>query len=180
MKNKKKKIKNLKINYSALKINIKRIQKQNIKIQLKSGFLPCVVKENNLILLDKNEQSKIGILSIILSFFAGVINGIFGGGAGMLIVPILEEIMHLKTKSAHATAVLIVLPLCLVSVIAYLITDKFDFTNGFWVLIGVVLGGIVGAFLLKKLDAKIIRFIFAFLVIFAGGKLFFDNLMKMI
>ena len=128
-----------------------------------------------MVVQERNEDSKINFLSIVLSFFAGVINGLFGGGAGMLIVPILEKVMKLKTKNAHATAVLIVLPLCIFSVIAYIITDKFDFENGVWVVVGVVLGGVLGAVLLKKLNAKIIRFIFAFLVIFAGFKLFFDS-----
>ncbi len=116
------------------------------------------------------------ILSSVLSFCAGVINGFFGGGAGMLIVPILEKVNKLETKKAHATAVFVVLPLCIFSVISYLIIDKFSFENGWWVTLGVVIGGVIGAFLLKKLNAKYIRFIFALLVLGSGVKLFIDSI----
>lgn len=172
---KKEKKSKLKINYRCLKFDLRRLNLCE-KISYKTNLLPAINIEKKLVSINKKNNEKVGILSLVLSFLAGVINGLFGGGAGMLIVPILEEIMKLKTKTSHATAVLIVLPLCVFSVIAYALTNKFDFTNGLWVVVGVVLGGIVGAVLLKKLDAKIIRFIFAFLVIFAGGKLLIDTL----
>ena len=49
----------------------------------------------------------------------GFANGFFGAGGGMLAVPVLTFIMGLEEKKAHATALLIILPLSIISSIIY-------------------------------------------------------------
>lgn len=114
------------------------------------------------------------IFEMVLSFFAGIINGLFGGGAGMLVVPILKKVCGLDTKRAHATAVFVVFPLCVASLIAYILFGVFDFGLGLPVCVGVLIGGCLGAFLLKKINSQILQFAFALSVILAGVKLFID------
>ena len=55
-----------------------------------------------------------------LNFFGliiGFINGFFGGGGGMVCVPVLNNFVSLTDKKSHATAILIMLPLCVVSLL---------------------------------------------------------------
>ena len=103
----------------------------------------------------------------------GVVNGFFGGGGGLIAVPILERVAGQKTKSAHATAILIILPISLVSAVIYIVRGKFVWQTGLPVGAGVIAGGILGALLLSKLSNRIIRLLFALVMLAAGVKLLF-------
>ncbi len=104
---------------------------------------------------------------------AGFFNGLFGGGGGMIVVPMLVYLLKRNPKTAHATAILIILPLSVLSGIFYASFGAFDFATGIPVSIGVIIGGIIGALLLSKLSSKRVMFVFAFVMAVAGIKLLF-------
>ena len=58
---------------------------------------------------------------LIFSALAGFVNGFLGGGGGVIIVALLLAVLKLHQKHAQATALLVVLPLTVVSAIVYLI-----------------------------------------------------------
>lgn len=104
---------------------------------------------------------------------AGIINGLLGGGGGMIVVPGLALTLGLTAKKSHATALAVILPASVISACVLLFTFKND-----WVLLsattlGVSAGGVVGALLLKKLKNPTITKIFAVLMLLAGVKLLF-------
>ena len=105
------------------------------------------------------------------SLFAGFATGVFGGGGGMIVVPILTGLYGLEPVKAHATAIATIFPLCLVSVIFYLTQGGWQWKSGLVVTAGVVVGGIVGAFLMKKIPAKWLQPIFYILMIVGGVKM---------
>ena len=82
-------------------------------------------------------------------------------------------LLHKPPKKAHATALLVVLPLTVVSGVVYAMFGSFSFPVGLPAGIGVVVGGAVGALLLKKISNGVLTKIFAFLMLFAGAKLLF-------
>lgn len=114
------------------------------------------------------------ILMCFCSVFIGVVNGLFGAGGGMLAVPCLTYIGGLDEKSAHATAIAAILPLCLVSAIVYALKESCRNEVILPVIIGVTAGGIFGALLLKKLSSDVVSFVFYALMTFAGFKMIFD------
>lgn len=114
------------------------------------------------------------ILMCFCSVFIGVVNGLFGAGGGMLAVPCLTYIGGLDEKSAHATAIAAILPLCLVSAIVYALGESCKNEVILPVVIGVTAGGIFGALLLKKLSSDVVSFVFYALMAFAGFKMIFD------
>ena len=97
----------------------------------------------------------------------GAANGIFGGGGGMLAVPLLQK-TGLDGQKAHATAILVILPVSLFSFFLYAIRGFYDFSVLIPTALGVTFGGFLGAKLLKILPMKIISIVFAFLQAFAG------------
>lgn len=103
----------------------------------------------------------------------GFINGFFGGGGGMLCVPLLEKVLSEPTKKAHATAILIILPISVASAITYLIGGYFSLAGTLSVGGGVVAGGVVGALLLKKLPSFVVGVIFALMMIGVGIRMIF-------
>lgn len=108
---------------------------------------------------------------IIVGGIAGFLNGIFGGGGGMVVVPMLTYILKREQKKAHATAILIILPMSILSGLLYVTKQKMQLDVTISVIIGVTIGGVVGALLLSKLSAKWVRIIFSVTMAAAGIKM---------
>ncbi len=102
----------------------------------------------------------------------GLANSVFGGGGGMLAVPLFVA-GGMQEKRAHATAILVILPISLFSFILYAVRGFYQAQVLIPTAIGVTAGGIVGAQLLGKLKVKTVNIIFACLQFLAGAFLFF-------
>ncbi len=102
----------------------------------------------------------------------GTANGLFGGGGGMVAVPLLQK-TGLEGKKAHATAILLILPVAVLSFLVYAFKGQYRSFVAIPTAIGVTIGGVVGAKLLDKLPTKAVNLIFAILQAFAGVFLFF-------
>ncbi len=124
------------------------------------------IKENK-----KPATAKNVVCSVAGGAGVGFLNGFFGGGGGMLCVPLLNKLLKEETKTAHATAILIILPICIVSAVIYVWNGYFEGLPTLYTGIGVVAGGIAGALLLKVLPAKAVSVVFALLMIAAGIKM---------
>ena len=98
----------------------------------------------------------------------GTINGFFGGGGGMIAVPILLRLLKYDDKKAHATAIFVMLPISIASAIIYITTKQTQFGASWWTIVGLVVGGILGALLLPKLKDNQIQWLFI-LIMFASG-----------
>jgi len=107
-------------------------------------------------------------LLVALGLFVGFANGFLGAGGGMLLVPCIIPILKMDAKVAHSTAILIILPICVVSGIIYAVKGSFDFNVFLPCLIGTIIGGVLGTFILSKLKNDIITLIFSIVMIGAG------------
>lgn len=96
-----------------------------------------------------------------------------GAGGGILLVPILSKICGLETKTAHATTVLIILPICFISGLFYAINGVLDIEIIIAVGVGAIVGGIFGTFALKKLKSDVIDLLFYVIMIVAGIRMLF-------
>ena len=125
--------------------------------------------------MEKTEKNtkKEHVYMFVAGGVAGLINGLFGGGGGMIIVPTLTVLLKRKTQRAHATAILIILPLSILSGLFYAYFGSFDLRVGIPVLIGVTVGGALGALLLSKLSSKWLVIIFTVVMMGAGVKMLF-------
>ena len=132
-----------------------------------------IIEENNGKENGGVNKCALGAVKIGGGSLIGAVNGFFGGGGGMLCVPLLEKILHEPTKKAHATAILIILPISIASAIAYLIGGYFSPIDTLTVSGGVVSGGILGALLLKKLPPFAVGIVFALLMVGVGARLAF-------
>lgn len=101
----------------------------------------------------------------------GAANGLFGGGGGMVAVPLLER--RLPVKKAHATAIAAVLPACIVSGTVYLRFGLVPLSLLVPAALGVVLGGVLGALLLPRLPARWTDLLFCAVMIAAGIRMLF-------
>ena len=103
----------------------------------------------------------------------GIINGFFGGGGGMIVVPLLNKLFNLEQKKAQATALFVVLPISLVSTVVYMCYNSVNFATGWPVIAGIVLGGVLGAKLLNKLQNNVVKWVFICFMLLGGGVMLF-------
>ena len=112
------------------------------------------------------ERKKTG-KKVLCGVAVGAANSLFGGGGGMIAVPMLAHTGMTK-KCAHATAILLILPISLLSFFLYAVRGLYDFSVMIPTAIGVSFGGVIGAKLLGKLPIKTVNLLFAFLQAAAG------------
>ncbi|MDD4715334.1 MAG: sulfite exporter TauE/SafE family protein [Oscillospiraceae bacterium] len=101
---------------------------------------------------------------------AGIANGFFGGGGGMVLVPLLTHWIGLEERRAFATSVAVILPLCAVSAAVYLMRADISLLSALPYLLGGLLGGFLGGKVFRKVPANWLRRIFGVLILYAGIK----------
>lgn len=116
-------------------------------------------------------SSKKKFFLFLLGGLIGLINGFFGGGGGVVGVPVLEKFLNVDNKTSHATCLAVILPLSIISAGIYVFSSYIETSTFLYVGSGVLLGGIIGALLLKILPAKVVRVIFAVLLLAGGVRL---------
>ncbi len=110
---------------------------------------------------------------LCIGLTAGVANGLFGSGGGTIAVPAMVYLLEEEEHNAHATAILIILPLTLVSSYFYLSNHFVDWNITWKAMAGGVLGGAIGAFLLNKCPTGLLRIVFGLFMILAAFRMIF-------
>lgn len=113
--------------------------------------------------MDKNKAKLISI-----GLFTGFINGIFGSGGGIIVVPALIFLLNVEDHKAHATAISIILPLSIISSIIYFVNGSIPIKIATPVAIGGILGGYLGAKTLNKIPVNLLRKTFASVIIYTA------------
>ncbi len=109
---------------------------------------------------------------LLLGAVAGLLNGLFGSGGGVAVVPMLEK-ADIPPKKAHATSIAIILPLSIVSVGFYLYRQNFQIMDALPYVPGGLAGAVVGSLLLKKIPNDLLRRIFGALIIVSSARILF-------
>lgn len=124
--------------------------------------------------MKNNYKKYAGILFavVITGLAAGIVNGLFGTGGGIIIVYLLSRLYagsdKYQTKDIFAMTVGSVLIMSAASLGIYIKNGAVSWSETIPYLIPAAIGGILGAFLLDRLNAAVMKKIFAALVIYAG------------
>lgn len=105
-----------------------------------------------------------------IGIVAGFLNGLFGAGGGIIVVPLLEK-CDISEKKSHATSIAIIASLSLLSAIIYLVGKEVNLTDALWFIPTGIIGAFLGSFLLKKINADLLRRIFGIVMIISGVRL---------
>ena len=81
---------------------------------------------------------------IIACAAAGIINGLFGAGGGMILIPLLGRLTSLEDRQIFSISIMIILPICLVSLVSTA-DGQIPWTEALPYLIGGGIGGWVAA-----------------------------------
>ena len=102
---------------------------------------------------------------------AGLVNGFFGAGGGMVLVPLLIRLGKLEDKKAFSSAISIILPLCLVSIAVYAAKGMLPLKPSLPYLLGGLLGGVAAGLLFQKVSARVLHLVLGALILFGGIRL---------
>ena len=113
---------------------------------------------------------KINLKIIIFGVLIGVVNGLLGAGGGMIAVPLLQNI-GMNSKSAHANAVAVILPITVISAVMYLLKDYVNLSSALVYIPTGIIGAVIGSITLKKIPTKLLKKLFAGFMFYAGIRL---------
>ena len=82
---------------------------------------------------------------------AGIVNGLFGAGGGMILVPMLTMLTDLNDREVFPASISIILPMCILSLSISAMEQPLCWTTALPYLIGSALGGILAGLLGKRI-----------------------------
>jgi len=129
-----------------------------------SGYLP------NIFTVPTNTTHMKTKQKLITGLTAGVLNGLFGSGGGVVAVPLLER-SQLEQRKCHATSVVLIFMLSLVSAGMYALGGHLDFTTAMEFIPAGLAGALVGSMLLKKVANDLLRRIFGIIILISAVRM---------
>lgn len=102
---------------------------------------------------------------------AGLANGVFGAGGGMLLLPLLSKTTDLKPHELFACSVCIILPASLVSAGVYLLRGGSFVFDAIPYLLGGAVGGAIAGLTLKKLPTAWLHRALGVFILWGGIRL---------
>ena len=102
---------------------------------------------------------------------AGFVNGFFGAGGGMVLVPLLIWLAGLPDKLAFSSAISIILPLCIVSLLVYARQDMLPLRDALPYLLGGAGGGVLAGLWFQKVPARWLHIALGALILLGGVRL---------
>ncbi len=105
---------------------------------------------------------------LVTGAVSGLINGFFGGGGGMALVPLLRGWVGLEDARTFATSVAVMLPMCAVSAAAYALRVGIDLPAAWPFLLGGLAGGVLSGVSFKRVPRGVLVRGFALLILFGG------------
>lgn len=99
---------------------------------------------------------------------AGAVNGLFGAGGGMVLVPLLTILTDLEEDEIFPSSIAIILPLCVVSLAVTTLRQGLDLRSALPYLIGGALGAVPAGLWGRRIPAKWLHRGLGLLIIWGG------------
>ena len=101
----------------------------------------------------------------------GFVNGFFGAGGGMVLIPLLTKFCGVDDRRAFASSLAVVLPICLTSLAVYAFIGSFTADNVWPYLLGGFAGGIVGGLIFRKIPTGLLHKALGVFILWGGVRL---------
>lgn len=99
---------------------------------------------------------------------AGLVNGLFGAGGGMLLVPLLGMWTPLREDEVFPASVSVIAPVCLISLAFSVSQADFSWRGSLPYLLGSAIGGIGAGLWGKKISVKWLHRLLGALILWGG------------
>lgn len=106
--------------------------------------------------------------AMLAGSLAGAVNGLFGAGGGMVLVPALTLLTALEDENIFPTSVSIILPICLVSLVCTALTSPVPWGQSLPYLLGSAAGGVLAGICGKRIPVKWLHRGLGILILWGG------------
>ncbi len=106
----------------------------------------------------------------IFPLLPGFVNGLLGTGGGIIAVSLFRQ-EGCSPNAAHGSSVAFMLPLSALSLVIYLWQNGSGLLRYWPLTIPAALAALVGAKLLKNISSRLLRLLFALLLLWSGLRL---------
>lgn len=97
---------------------------------------------------------------------AGIVNGLFGAGGGMVLLPLLRRTQAVQEQELFPSSLSILLPICLVSLV--LTPGPMPWKDSLPYLLGSGLGGVIAGFLAPKIPTVWLHRVLGVMILWGG------------
>ena len=105
---------------------------------------------------------------LLAGTLAGAVTGLFGGGGGMVLVPLLTLLAPLEEEAVFPASISIILPICITSLAVTLFRGSVDFLTALPYLLGSGLGGFLAGKWGQKIPVKWLHRGLGILILWGG------------
>lgn len=99
---------------------------------------------------------------------AGAVNGLFGAGGGMVLVPLLSMLTDMEDTDIFPSSISIILPICIVSLTVTAVTGSIAWAESLPYLLGSALGGIAAGLWGRKIPTLWLHRGLGLLIVWGG------------
>lgn len=114
------------------------------------------------------------VKKIFLGILSGFVFGFFSTGGGMILLPGLMYLLNIKPAKARGTTICCILVMAISSSFFYYKSNYIDWKISLLCASGGIVGGFIGAKVLKKLPEQILRITFTILLVYVSYKMIFN------
>ena len=105
---------------------------------------------------------------IVAGGLAGLLNGLFGAGGGLVLVPLFTTWIGVEEKKAFATSIAVILPLSIVSYALFCMQGGNVWRDALPYLLGGIVGGTLSTKLFHKISAVWLHRLFGILILYGA------------
>ena len=99
---------------------------------------------------------------------AGVLNGLFGAGGGMVLAPLLRTLTSLPEQQIFPCSVVILLPICVISLLMTQRSEPLPWASALPYLIGSFAGGLTASHWGKHIPTQWLHRILGIMILWGG------------
>ena len=104
----------------------------------------------------------------VSGFAAGSLNGLFGAGGGMVLVPLMSGLTDLNEEDLFPYSIVILFPICIISLMFADGWESFHFQNALPYLCGSFIGGVAAGLWGKRIPLSWLHRVLGLLILWGG------------
>ncbi len=111
----------------------------------------------------------------LIGVLGGIVSGLFGVGGGILFVPLLILLKNFNPHLAIGTSLAVIVPTAFVAAFRHSLAGMIDWKTVLILALFAIAGAWLGSELSLKLEAGVLRRLYAFFLLALAFKLFFQK-----